>query len=78
MKWKAARRSLSSMILLFGLALILAGSYQITTFAESRDSAEFYLSNGPPCLFWGCVLVLLGWPLRWRTRDTNTHRPRAR
>lgn len=68
MNWKTVRLALSTTILAFAAALAAWGIYRILTFGESRDDPSFYISDGPPSLFWGCVLVLVGYFMRFRFR----------
>lgn len=68
MNWKAVRLTLSTAILAFAAVLTTWGLYRIVTFGESRDDPSFYISDGPPALFWGCVLLLMGYFMRFRFR----------
>jgi len=68
MNWKAARLTISTAILAFATALAAWGTYRIVTFGEPRDDPSFYISDGPPSLFWGCLLLLMGYFMRFRFR----------
>jgi hypothetical protein len=68
MNWKAARLTISTAILAFAAVLAVWGIYKIVTFGESIDNPLFYISDGPPALFWGCVLLLIGYFMRFRFR----------
>lgn len=68
MNWKTARLALSTAILAFAAALAAWGIYRIMTFGGSRNDPSFYISDGPPSLFWGCLLLLVGYFMRFRFR----------
>ena len=72
MSWKSVRLPLSTATLAFAVGLSAWGIYGIVTFVDSSGSGYdprfFIFDNGFYPFFWGCLLLLIGYFMRFRFR----------
>lgn len=72
MNWKAARLTLSTSILAFALALATWGLYGMATFEDEsgwgHDPRFFIFDSAVAPFFWGSVLLLMGYLMRFHFR----------
>lgn len=72
MNWKTVRLTLSTTILAFAVALAGWGIYGMRTFEDESgwgyDPRFFIFDSAVAPFFWGCVLLLIGYFMRFHFR----------